>query len=97
MSIGKPWANMHAYVLDAQLQLVPIGMPGELMVSGIQLARCYLGRQDLTAEKFIPNPYSGGHPHYDRLYRTGALHALLLQTLLGVQTTCVDELSKPDC
>ena len=70
--IGQPIANMHCYVLDAQLQLVPVGLPGELMVSGIQLAREYLKRADLTAEKFIPNPYSGGDPHHDRLYRTGA-------------------------
>ena len=70
--IGQPIANMRCYVLDAQLQLVPVGVPGELMVSGIQLARGYLKRPDLTAEKFIPNPYAGGEPHHDRLYRTGA-------------------------
>ena len=72
MPIGQPIANMRCYVLDAQLQLVPVGLPGELMVSGIQLAREYLKRADLTAEKFIPNPYSGGDPYHDRLYRTGA-------------------------
>ena len=69
--IGQPLANMRAYVLDPQLQLQPLGVPGELMVSGIQLARGYLNRPDLTAEKFIANPYSDGHPHHDRLYRTG--------------------------
>ena len=69
--IGQPIANMRCYVLDAQQQLVPVGMPGELMVSGIQLARGYLKRPDLTAEKFIPNPYSAGDQHHDRLYRTG--------------------------
>ncbi len=70
--IGQPIANMRCYVLDAQLQLVPLGLPGELMVSGIQLARGYLKRPDLTAEKFVPNLYAGGEPHHDRLYRTGA-------------------------
>ena len=70
--IGQPIANMRCYVLDAQLQLVPLGLPGELMVSGIQLARGYLKRPDLTSEKFIPNPYAGGEMHHDRLYRTGA-------------------------
>ena len=73
--IGQPIANMRCYVLDAQLQLVPMGVPGELMVSGIQLARGYLKRPDLTDEKFIPNPYSGGAPHHSRLYRTGACPA----------------------
>ena len=70
--IGQPIANMRCYMLDAQQQLLPIGMPGELMVSGIQLARGYLKRPDLTAEKFIPNPYSGGDKQHERLYRTGA-------------------------
>ena len=71
--IGQPIANMRCYVLDKHLQLLPVGVPGELMVSGIQLARGYLKRPDLTAEKFIPNPYAGGNMHHDRLYRTGAL------------------------
>ena len=56
---------------DAQLQLVPVGVPGELMISGVQLARGYLKRPDLTAEKFITSPYAEGHPDYNRLYRTG--------------------------
>ena len=69
--IGQPIANLRCYVLDARLQLVPLGVPGELMVSGIQLARGYLKRPDLTAEKFIPNPYAGAEPAHGRLYRTG--------------------------
>ena len=69
--IGRPIANLHCYVLDARLQLVPVGVPGELMVSGIQLARGYLHHPDLTAEKFIPNPHSGGDSVHSRLYRTG--------------------------
>ena len=71
--IGRPYSNMRAYVLDAQLQPVPIGMPGELMVSGVQLARGYLAQAEMTAEKFIANPYAGDCPHYKRLYRTGML------------------------
>lgn len=71
--IGRPLANLRAYVLDAQLQLAPVMVPGELMMSGIQVARGYLNRPDLTAEKFVANPYSNGHPHHERLYRTGTL------------------------
>ena len=72
MPIGGPLSNLNCYVLDAHLQLVPVGVPGELMASGIQVARGYIKRPDLTAEKFVPNPYSGGRLHHDRLYRTGA-------------------------
>ena len=70
--IGQPMANLRCYVLDEHLQPVPTGVPGELMVSGIQLARGYMKRPDLTAEKFIANPFSDGDPHHGRLYRTGA-------------------------
>ena len=70
--IGRPLANLRAYVLDAQLQLVPLGVPGELMVSGVQVARGYLKRPDLTAQKFVSNPYAGGDAQHARLYRTGA-------------------------
>ena len=69
--IGRPLANYHAYVLDAHLQLLPVGVPGEIMASGIQVARGYLKRPELTAEKFIANPYCGGRMHHERLYRTG--------------------------
>ena len=69
--IGRPIANTQVYILDAHLQPTPIGVPGELHVGGPGLARGYLNRPDLTAEKFIPDPY-GGEPGA-RLYRTGDL------------------------
>ena len=70
--IGQPLANMRCYVLGPQQQLLPIGIPGELMVSGIQLARGYIRQRELTEKLFIRNPYSGGDPHHNRMYRTGA-------------------------
>ena len=66
--IGRPLPNTYAYVLDRQLQPVPIGVPGELLVSGAQLTSGYWNRPELTAEKFIANPFHGG-----RLYKTGDL------------------------
>ena len=67
--IGKPIDNTTAFVLDRYLQLVPIGVPGELCVGGAGLARGYMNRPDLTAEKFIEHPQIPG----ERLYRTGDL------------------------
>lgn len=68
--IGKPLAsNMKIYILDRHLQPVPIGVPGELFISGVGLARGYLNRPDLTAEKFIANPFAA--EPYSRLYKTG--------------------------
>ncbi|HEY4387293.1 MAG TPA: amino acid adenylation domain-containing protein, partial [Ktedonobacteraceae bacterium] len=69
--IGSPIANTQIYLLDRQLNPVPIGVAGELHIGGDGVARGYLNRSELTAEKFIPNPY-GGEPG-TRLYRTGDL------------------------
>ncbi len=71
--IGRPIPNANVYVLDPLLRPVPVGIPGELYLGGAGVARGYLGRADLTAEKFIPNPFGprAGQPLYNRLYKTG--------------------------
>ena len=76
--IGKPISNTQVYVLDRNLQPVPIGIPGELYISGDGLAREYFRRPELTAERFIPNPHLASlqkilpnRPVDTRLYKTG--------------------------
>ncbi|MEG3938620.1 amino acid adenylation domain-containing protein [Microcoleus sp. S36b_A3] len=72
-AIGKPIANTQIYILDSHLQQVPIGSSGEIYISGAGLARCYLNRPDLTAEKFIPNPIGEKFHTTNRVYKTGDL------------------------
>src|SRR5579871_518387 len=68
--IGRPISNVSAYLLDRNRQPVPVGVSGELYLGGANLARGYLNGADLTAEKFVPDPFQAGGA---RLYRTGDL------------------------
>ncbi|MCC5608950.1 amino acid adenylation domain-containing protein [Nostoc sp. CHAB 5834] len=69
--IGKAIANVQTYVLNQNLQVVPIGVTGELYIGGANLAKGYFNRSDLTEEKFIPNPFDKSKA--SRLYKTGDL------------------------
>ncbi|MEH1954356.1 amino acid adenylation domain-containing protein [Nostoc sp.] len=87
ITIGRPIANAEIYILDSQLQPVPIGVPGELHIGGAGVARGYLNRNELTQQKFIPNPFKRGKEqgagsrgkiedqssNSERLYKTGDL------------------------
>ncbi|MEE3956196.1 amino acid adenylation domain-containing protein [Peribacillus frigoritolerans] len=67
--IGRPIQNVHLYVVNTHNQLQPIGVPGELCISGDCLARGYINKPDITAEKFVENPFVPG----TRMYKTGDL------------------------
>ena len=69
INIGRRIAGRQVYILDSRLNLVPIGVPGEIFIGGESLARGYLNRPDLTAERFLPNPFSDLPGA--RIYRTG--------------------------
>ncbi|MFW2380623.1 MAG: amino acid adenylation domain-containing protein, partial [Acidimicrobiales bacterium] len=69
--IGRTIANMGVRVLDQHDRQVPVGVPGELHVSGVGVSPGYWNRPDLTAERFVPNPFANGNPDHDRLYRSG--------------------------
>jgi amino acid adenylation domain-containing protein len=71
LPIGRPLGNVTVYLLDREMHPVPIGVPGELHIGGDGLARGYLNRPELTAEKFVSNPFSEDGP--SRLYKTGDL------------------------
>jgi len=71
VSVGRPILHAQIYILDKHLQPVPIGIPGELHVSGLGVARGYLNRSHLTQQRFIPNPFSDKYGA--RMYKTGDL------------------------
>ena len=88
-TIGKPVANTQVYVLDRHLQPVPIGVPGELYLASEKTARGYLNRPELTAEKFIPNPFSVNSAAH-------SLCRVLGKSILSQKPTCKAALAAPE-
>ncbi len=68
--IGRPIGNCRLYVVDDHLQIAPVGVPGELVIGGVNVGKGYLNRPELTRQKFIPDPFGGPN---DMLYRSGDL------------------------
>ena len=75
LPLGRPLSNTQVYLLDSNMQPVPTGVPGELFIAGAGLARGYLNKAEMTAEKFLPNPFAQAAG--DRMYRTGDLARFL--------------------
>jgi amino acid adenylation domain-containing protein len=71
--IGRPMANCQTLILDSQLRLTPVGLPGQIALSGPQLAEGYLGRPDLTSRSFVPNPFGRDLAGFEKMYLTGDL------------------------
>lgn len=69
ITIGKPINNINIYIVNSAMQLVPVGIQGELCIGGVGIAAGYLNKQDLTLKKFVPNPFI----HGEKMYRTGDL------------------------
>ena len=88
--LGAPLERVRAYVLDARMQPVPTGLAGELYLGGAGLARGYLNRPALTAERFVPDPFSG-EPGA-RLYKTGDLVRFLADGMIGFLGRIDDQL-----
>ncbi|HEX3525655.1 MAG TPA: amino acid adenylation domain-containing protein [Thermoanaerobaculia bacterium] len=84
LTTGRPLAGVAAHLLDRGLHPVPLGVAGEVCLAGAGLARGYLGRPDLTAERFVPHPCAGPEERGARLYRTGDLARRLPDGCLDV-------------
>lgn len=89
-TIGRPITNTQVYILDENLQQVPPGVAGELHIGGAGVARGYRGRPNLTAEKFIPNPFSDESS--ERLYKTGDVARYLPNGEIAYVGRCDDQI-----